>query len=270
MGKRTRYEPGTFSWVDLGTTDREAAKGFYGELFGWEGEDNPMPDGSGSVYSMMTIGGEAVAAIFDQQQEQRDAGIPPAWFSYVTVASADDSAARAKEAGGSVHAGPFDVGEAGRMAVVADPTGAMFGVWQAGDSIGATLVNDPGSLTSNELSTTDVARASEFYESLFGWKVEPIDTGDFPPYWSIGHEGAAGGRNGGIRELAPEQVEAGVPPHWMPYFTVSSIDDAAATVASGGGEPVFGPLDLPTGARIAVSRDPQGAFLGLFQGEVDD
>jgi predicted enzyme related to lactoylglutathione lyase len=269
MSKRESYEPGTFSWVDLGTTDREAAKGFYGQLFGWEGEDNPMPDGSGSVYSMMTVGGETVAAIFDQQQEQRDVGIPPAWFSYVTVAGADDAAARAKEAGGAVHAGPFDVGEAGRMAVVADPTGAMFGVWEAGDSIGATLVNDPGSLTWNELSTTDVARAGEFYESLFGWRVEPIDTGDFPPYWSIRHDGGSGGRNGGIRELPKEHQDEGVPSHWMPYFTVSSVADALATAAGAGGANLFGPLDLPQG-RFAVIRDPQGAILGIFEGEVDD
>ena len=268
MGKRTSYEPGTFSWVELSTTDPDAAKGFYGELFGWEAEDNPVP--GGGVYSMMRLGGESVAAITGQQQQQRDAGVPPHWFSYVTVAGADDAAAAAREAGGSIHAGPFDVMESGRMAVVGDPTGAMFGVWEPRESIGATLVNDPGCLTANELSTNDVAAAIRFYEQVFGWKIEPIDTAGAPPYWMIGHDGAAQGRNGGMRELAPDQLEAGAVPHWMPYFTASSADDAIATTTGGGGKLAFGPLDLPTGARIAVLTDPQGAYFAIFEGEVDD
>jgi len=267
MGKRTSYEPGTFSWIDLGTTDPEAAKTFYTALFGWEPEDMPVPDSP--PYTMMRIGGENVAAIYSQPQQQRDAGVPPSWLSYVTVASADDAAAAAREAGGGVHAGPFDVMDAGRMAVIADPTGAMLGVWEPRESIGATLVNDPGCLTWNELATNDVAAATDFYEKLFGWKLEPVDTGGGPAYWMIGHDGAARGRNGGVRELAPEQLEGGVPPHWMPYFTVDSVDDATAAITDGGGSVAFGPLDLPAG-RIAVGQDPQGAFFGLFEGEVDD
>jgi predicted enzyme related to lactoylglutathione lyase len=267
VGKRSKYEPGTFSWADLGTTDPEAAKQFYGGLFGWEAEDMPIPEGG--VYSMMSIGGENVAAINTQQQQQRDAGIPPFWFNYVTVASADDAADAVKQAGGGVHAGPFDVMNAGRMAVVADPTSAMFGLWEPGTSIGATLVNDPGCLTWNELATNDVAAAQPFYEQVFGWKIEPVDTGGGPPYWMIGHEGGAAGRNGGIRELAPEQAEAGVPPHWLPYFTVESTDAAVEKVGSSGGQAMFGPIDLPAG-RIAVFTDPQGAAFAVFEGDVDD
>lgn len=266
MGKRASYEPGTFCWVELSTTDPDAAKSFYGELFGWTADDNPVP--GGGVYSTMRLGSEAVAAI-QQKPPQQDA-LPPYWFSYITVASADECAAAAKEAGASVHMEPFDVMEAGRMAVIGDPTGAMFGAWEPRESIGATLVNDPGCLTANELSTSDVAAATRFYEQLFGWKVEPIDTGGAPPYWTIGHDGAAEGRNGGMRELAPEQLEAGVPPHWMPYFTVSSADDAIATAKGGGGTVAFGPIEIPTGARIAVFADSQGAYFGIFEGEVDD
>ena len=181
MGKRTSYEPGTFSWIELSTTEPEAAKEFYGGLFGWQADDQPLPDGG--VYSMMQIDGERVAAIAAQMDDQRAAGVPPNWFSYVTVASADDAAKRASELGGSVHAGPFDVMEAGRMAVVGDPTGAMFGIWQAGESIGATLVNDPGALTMNELSTNEPQKAMPFYEGLFGWRFDSLDVGDLPPYW---------------------------------------------------------------------------------------
>ena len=227
MGKRTRYEPGTFSWVDLATTDLEASKAFYGGLFGWKPHDSEVP--GGGVYSMMRLGAADVAAIYDQPAEQRDAGVPPFWFSYVTVASADESAAAAGEAGGSVHAGPYDVLDAGRMAVIADPAGAMLGIWEPRENIGADLVNDPGCLTFNELATTDVAGSIRFYEKLFGWSVDGLDTGGGPPYWAIVHEGAANGRNGGMRELGPD--EEGRPPSWMPYFSVSSADETIARTA---------------------------------------
>ena len=268
MGKRTSYEPGTFSWVELSTTDPDGAKAFYGKLFGWEAEDSPIPEeAGGGVYTMCKLDGEDVAALQRQRPDQTAAGIPPNWFSYVTVADADATAERVKELGGAVHAGPFDVMDTGRMAVIADPTGAMFGAWQAGSSIGATRVNDPGCLTMNELSTNDVPRASEFYEGLFGWEIAALDTQGGPPYWSVRHDGAARGLNGGMRELAPEQ--AGVPPHWMPYFTVASADDAIATAKGSGGSLAFGPLDIPAG-RIAVLHDPQGAFFAIFEGDVDD
>ena len=155
------------------------------------------------------------------------------------------------------------------MAVIADPTGAVFGVWQARDSIGATVVNDPGCLTSNELSTSDPARASEFYSALFGWRFNEQDTQGGPPYWTIEHDGAVRGANGGMRELAPQQREAGIPPHWMPYFTVVSVDDAIATTKDAGGTIIAGPIEIPPG-RIAVLGDPQGAVFGIFEGEVDD
>ncbi len=267
MGTRDSYEPGTFSWVELATTDPETAKTFYGDLFGWEAEDNPIPqEAGGGVYTMLLLGGERVAALYEQRPDQRDAGVPPNWFSYITVAEADTAASRAEELGGTVHAGALDVMGTGRMAVIADPTGAFFGVWQAGSSIGATRVNDPGCLTSNELSTDDVAEASAFYGGLFGWRIVEVDTQGGPPYWLIEHAGAAEGRNGGMRQLAPEQ--AGVPPHWMPYFTASSLDDTLTRLGGAGGTVHAGPIQIPAG-RIAVVSDPQGAFFGLFEGAVD-
>ena len=269
MGKRTSYEPGTFCWTELGTTDTDAARASYGDLLGWDFQDVRISEEF--VLGIGRIDGDSVAAVHPQPERQREAGVPPAWFSYVTVASADDAAAAATEAGGSVHAGPFDAPDSSRrMAVIADPTGAMFGIWEPRESIGATLVNEPGCLTWNELATNDMAKATEFYGRLFGWESEPIDTGGGPPYWVIQHTGAAEGRNGGIRELAPEQAEAGIPPHWMPYFVAESVDEAIGSVTDGGGSAMFGPLDLPTDARIAVVSDPQGAIFGLFEGETDD
>ena len=266
MGKRTEYEPGTFSWVELSTTDPDAAKDFYGGLFGWEAEDLPIPDGG--VYSMMKLDGARAAAI--QRIPEAQQGLPPFWFNYITVASADETAEAAKAAGANVHVDPFDVMDAGRMAVVMDPTGAAFGMWEPRGTIGAEVVNDPGSLTWNELATGDVANAQAFYEQVFGWSHEAMDTGGAPPYWVIRHDGAASGTNGGVRELAPEQAEAGVPPHWLPYFTVESADAAAAKAGELGGTTMFGPIELPTGSRIAVLADPQGAAFAVFQGDVDD
>lgn len=266
MGTRDSYEPGTFSWVDLATSDPQGAKAFYGGLFGWEYEDAEVPDGG--TYTMCRLAGADVAGIGPLPQEQASMGIPPHWNSYVTVTDADASAARARELGGAVLAGPFDVLEAGRMAVLADPTNAPISIWQPAGHIGAGRVNEPGALTWNELSTSDVRAAARFYEELFGWRVEELDTGGGPRYWSIRHDGAAAERNGGMRELAPEQLEAGIPPHWMPYFVADSAAAAGARAQELGGGLAFGPMTIPTGT-FAVLHDPQRAFFAVFEGQTD-
>jgi uncharacterized protein len=121
----------------------------------------------------------------------------------------------------------------------------------------------------NELSTNDVDRAQEFYTPLFGWAFELLATGEMAPYWAIRHQGAANDLNGGMRELAPQQAEAGVPPHWMPYFTAESTDATVSAVDEAGGGVLAPAFDIPSG-RIAILQDPQGAVYGVFEGEVDD
>ena len=267
MGKRTSHEPGTWSWVELATTDVDAANGFYGQLFGWDADDNEIPD-TGGIYSMQLLDGAIAAAITAQPEQQASAGVPPNWFSYVTVASADDTAERAQELGGQVHAGPFDVMTAGRMAVVADPAGAMFGIWQAGDSIGAEVVNVPGSLTWNDVATNDPEGAQAFYSDLFGWGFEKVETGpDGPDYWTITHDGASNGRNGGLRRQVPAEV--GVPPHVMPYFGIDAIEDSVAKVGELGGGSMLPVTEVPAG-KFAGVIDPQGAHFMLFEGEFDE
>src|ERR1700680_1057572 len=145
MGGRTKYTPGTFCWTDLTTPAPDAAKSFYSALFGWEVVD--MPAGEGIVYSMTRIDGKGVAAISAQPEQQREAGAPPAWNSYVSVESADSALERAKELGGTVHAPAFDVLDAGRMGVVQDPQGAYFLMWEPKQQFGASLVNPPGALS---------------------------------------------------------------------------------------------------------------------------
>ncbi len=259
MGLRESYAPGTFSWTDLGTTDPAAAAAFYGVLLGWEGEETPA--GPAGSYWMMRRDGHDVAGMMAMPEAQQAAGAPPAWTSYVSVADADAAAARAAELGGAVVMPPFDVLEAGRMALLQDPQGAVFAVWQARRHIGAALVNDPGAMTMNQLTTSDPQAAAEFYSGLFGWSTSQVAP-EPQAYWSFHNAGVL---NGGMMGLPPGGP---APPHWLVYFTVADLDAAAAVIAAEGGEVIVPATAVPAG-RFLVARDPQGAHFALFEGAVD-
>jgi predicted enzyme related to lactoylglutathione lyase len=169
MGERTEYTPGTFCWVELTTTDQSAAKSFYGGLLGWEANDRPVGDGD-YVYSMMQVDGKNVGAIATQPDQQREAGVPPTWSSYVSVENADATAERAKELGATVHAPPFDVMDVGRMAVIQDPQGAMFELWQPKAHFGAALVNAPGALKNGDANAGGI---------------RPLPDPGPPPHWLV-------------------------------------------------------------------------------------
>jgi hypothetical protein len=208
---------------------------------------------------MQMLDGRAAAAISPQPQQQREAGAPPVWNSYVSVASADESAQRAGELGANVHAGPFDVMQAGRMAVIQDPQGAYFMLWEAGETYGAEVVNEPGAMVWNELSTSDMDAAASFYGDLFGWATQPLE-GSPAPYLVIMNGERS---NGGIREL-----EEPMPPNWTVYFGVPEIDAAVARVGELGGGTMVPPFDIGI-AKIAVVHDPQGAVFALYAGQLD-
>jgi predicted enzyme related to lactoylglutathione lyase len=254
MGERTEHRPGAFSWADLSTTDADAATAFYTSLFGWDPEDLPVPEGG--VYTMLSKGGKPVAALSAAMEGQ-----PAAWNSYVTVESADDSAAAAQEHGGTVVMEPFDVMDVGRMAVIQDPTGAFFSVWEPRTSIGAERVNEPGALTLNQLNTSDPERAQEFYAALFGWRFEAV--GGDAAYWGIYNRDRL---NGGMMPLAPE---LGAPSHWLVYFGSESVDEDAGRIRELGGEPLIEPMSVP-GGRILPAQDPQGAVFAVLSGRFDD
>jgi uncharacterized protein len=259
MGERTKYSNGVFSWPELTTTDHQAGKRFYGALFGWQADD--QAPGEGIVYSLMKLDGKDVAAVSPQPPQQRDAGAPPMWNSYITVDSADDTLARAKQLGATIHAGAFDVMEVGRMGVIQDPQGAYFLVWEPRSHIGAALVNVPGAFTWNELASPDVDASAGFYGDLFGWTTERMESGSFP-YLVV--KSADGRSNGGIRPQMPEE-----PPNWLVYFGTDDIDGAATKVEELGGSKLAGPMSIGPG-RFAVVRDPQGAVFALYAGEFDD
>lgn len=256
MGKREGYEPGTFCWLDLSTGDAAGAKAFYGELLGWEFEDTQIP--GGGVYVMCQVGGDEVAAIVQHE------GQPPHWNNYVSVASADEAATRAKRLGAHVIAEPFDVMEAGRMTVFADPTGAVLCAYEPKNHIGAGRVNDPGCLAWNDLLTRDARGAVGFYGDLFGWETEAMGDVDEPDYFVLQN---AGRSNGGIMPMSEAHGDA--PPHWLPYFTVAGTDAAAETARSLGGSVMLPPTDVGAG-RITILADPQGAHFAVFEGETDD
>jgi uncharacterized protein len=258
MGERTQYTPGTFCWADLTTTDQDAAKSFYGELFGWQATD--LPVGEGAVYSMQSLGGKNVAAIAPQQEAQREQGVPPTWNSYICVEDADATLEKAKSLGAAVHAPAFDVMTAGRMGVVQDPQGAFFLVWQPKDHIGASLVNAAGALSWDELASPDPEASAKFYSELFGWTVEPFE-GMQMPYMTI--KNAADRNNGGIRG----KMEA-EPPYWLVYFGTDDVGADLAKVAKLGGTEILGSTDIGIG-KIGVGQDPQGAVFALFAGQFE-
>src|SRR5262249_19113265 len=229
---------------------------FYTSLLGWESNDSKMPDGG--VYTMFNLGGRSLGALYGQRKEERSHGIPPHWNSYVAVESADRSAAQAKALGGTIMAEPFDVMDVGRMAIIQDPTGAMFCLWQPKSHPGAGVLNEVGALCWTELMTTDSAKARSFYTGLFGWKTEEKPMGPFT--YTIFKNGAtsAGGMMQITKEMGP------IPSHWMVYFAVADCDDAVAQAKKLGGKLTMPPTDVPGVGRFAILQDPQGAHVAVI------
>lgn len=246
------YPHGYPSWVDLSTPDPVAAAAFYGELFGWVVEQGP-PEAGG--YAMATLGGKLIAGLGPQQ-----APGPPAWAMYVNVDDADAVAAAVASAGGTAIVPPMDVLDAGRMAVFADPRGAVFGVWQPGSHKGAQVVIEPGAFTWSELVTDDVDSSREFYAATLGWGAEASDQGPVSyTSFTVGDRSIAG------MMPTPPNVPAGTPPFWAVYFGSTDVDDTVARVTKLGGRVLHEPRDIPAG-RFAIVEDPQGAGFGLFKG----
>lgn len=257
MQETPEIKPGNFCWVELGTSDSDAAKSFYSQLFGWEFQDNPM--GPDMVYTMLKLDGKDVGGLYKLGADMVAQGIPPHWLTYVAVTNADEKVEKAKAEGATIMNGPFDVATAGRMAVIKDPTGAVFAVWQANENKGSGVWGVPNAATWSELGTGDPQKALEFYSKVFGWTTEPF--GDSPiPYTVIKNDNMG---IGGAYKLMPEMGP--VPPHWLVYF---SVDDCDATVkkASELGAQIMKPADdIPGVGRFAILIDPQGAAFAVIK-----
>lgn len=257
MQETPEFAPGTFCWVELATTDGEAAKKFYTELFGWTYVDSPA--GPDLIYTMLKLDGKDVGALYQMTGEMKAQASPPNWLSYASVASADECATKAGDLGATVLKGPFDVMDVGRMAVVQDPTGAVFAVWQAGTHNGAGIVNAPNSLCWNELGTSDTTKAGDFYTGLFGWDKNVQQMGPMTYTSFMNGERPAGG----MYELCGEMEN--VPPHWLAYFAVDDTDAMVKKVADLGGTIISPPMDIPDTGRFATVQDPQGAAFGIIK-----
>ncbi len=255
MSERTSYAPGTPSWADLGSPDLDAAVDFYSGLFGWEVPPSENVEQTGG-YRRATKGGADVAGMMPLMQE----GQPPAWTSYVSVADAAATAAAVKEAGGSVIAEPMDVLGLGTMAIFADPTGAVFGIWQPGTFPGAGIVNEPGALSWNELNTRDLESAKAFYGAVFSWTFENVEFEGAGGYTTIN---LGGDPVGGILNMTERGVPEQVPAHWQVYFAVEDTDTAIDQAKQAGGSVMVEPIDIPAG-RFSILIDPHGASFAVI------
>ena len=250
MPEILRYQPGSFCWAELATTNLESAKRFYSGLFGWSVNDIPM--GDGTLYSMMQIAGKEVAALAELDSARRQQGILPHWFCYVSVESADRVASMVDDLGGGVVVQPFDVFDSGRMSVISDPAGALFGLWEPRGHIGARYGLEVNTMCWTELVTSDRNRSLDFYASLFGWSVKED--------------------NGYTEYLLSDIPQAGmihadkpVRPSWNVYFRVHDCDEIAERGEAMGGRIIIPPNDIPGVGRFSTLQDPHGAVFSVIR-----
>jgi uncharacterized protein len=248
-----RYENGVPSWVDMGSPDLATAKEFYGALFGWNTPEGPAEAGG---YTVCDINGKTVAGLGPQMNP----AFPPAWLTYVNVDSADETIAKVEANGGTVFASPMDVMDAGRMAIFADPSGAVIGLWQPKGHMGAQLVNEPGTYCWSELVTTDLTGSKEFYRAVFGWEAESMGPETGPGGYT---EVKVGGKTIAGMMAKPADLPAEVPSYWGVYFAVADADASAAQAESLGATIHVPPTDIPPG-RFSLLVDPVGAMFSIL------
>ena len=252
MPEMSSYSTGQPCWADVTNPEVDAAVAFYSSVLGWEAEKDPRPEAGG--YTMFTRDGKYVAAASPPPQP----GMPSHWTVYLAADDVDAVAGRVREAGGSVMMEPFDVFDAGRMTVAADPAGAVFGIWQAGNHIGAQLRGEPGTLNWAELQTRDKAAAQPFYEQVFGYETETMEMGS-GGYLLLKVDGRP---VAGLLEIGPDWGD--VPSNWSVVFEVEDCDAAVAKVQELGGKTLHGPQDIPNIGRFAVVSDPWGAVFQVI------
>ncbi len=257
MTERTKFETGEFSWAELSTSDPVKAKEFYSGLFGWEIDDQDLPEGMGT-YTNFRVGGKAVAGGSKQRDEEASGGVPPHWNLYIAVDDCDIYTKKAEAAGGTIVMQPFDVMELGRMSVIADPTGGMVGLWQAMTMPGAQLTNEPGTLEWCELMTNDVEKAKAFYTEVLDLDSEVVPMPDSPPYTLLKLNDKP------VSGLMSPPTE-GMPSFWTAYFNVT---DCAATEAKAkdlGANVMMPTTEIPGVGTLAWFTDPQGATFAVLQ-----
>lgn len=248
----TPFAPGTPCWVDLMTSDLQQSKTFYGSLFGWEFEDAGENYGN---YHTATARGHSVAGMMANSPES---GAPDGWTTYIATADLDATVAAAEQAGAQVMMPAMQVGEVGRMAMLADPSQAAVGLWEAGSHTGFGIYNEPGAVTWDELHSKDFAAATAFYASVFDWDYDVVADSDEFRYSTakVGGEVVAGLADGS------GYLPADVPSHWTLYIAVEDADESVARAVELGAKVVRAAEDTPFG-RMADLTDPGGVTFKL-------
>lgn len=254
--KVSSYLPGTPSWIDLATTDLDAAKGFYCGLFGWDAVDLSSPEGA---YAMLSKDGSAVGAAYAMSQDMISNEIPSHWATYISVARLEDTLDAVVAAGGSVVQTPHEVQGAGRTAAVQDPGAAVFALWEPHGHIGAELVNEHGALIWNELQTYDTDSAKAFYSEVMGWVPvsAAMPTGEYTTFM-LNDKPAAG-------MMAIQQEWGPVPPNWSVYLGIDDAEAACSYAEANGGRVEAAPTNIPQAGVFALLQDPQGAYFYVLQ-----
>jgi predicted enzyme related to lactoylglutathione lyase len=252
-----KHPAGSFCWIELHTSDQASAKSFYDALFGWEA--NEMPMGPNDYYTIFQLQGRDAAAGCTLRPDEKAQGVPPHWLIYISVDNTDAAVAKAQQLGGTILAPAFDVMDAGRMAVVQDPTGAIFCPWQSNKSTGIGISGVNGTLCWADLSTPDTKRASDFYTGLFGWSIfaDPKDTSGYLHIKNGEHF---------IGGVPPSKYrQPGTPPHWLAYFQVDDVDATASKAKELGSNLYMPPMTVEGVGRMSIVADPQGAVFAIFK-----
>jgi predicted enzyme related to lactoylglutathione lyase len=251
------YKIGNFVWNEAGVRDAEAAKKFYTELLGWTPQDMDM--GPQGTYTLLQVDGKNVAGLYELKGEQF-ANVPPHWMPYVAVDDCDERTHRAQALGGRMMMPPMDVPNVGRMSIVSDPLGATLSLFQRSERASADkeVPTGPGTFCWNELMTTNIRQAAEYYGRLLHWEPNRQQVGDTPyTVWLNGDQMA-----GGMMEITEQMGD--IQPHWMSYVSVKDCDATVKKAARLGANILHGPMDIPTVGRMATIQDPQGAVFSVI------
>jgi predicted enzyme related to lactoylglutathione lyase len=253
-----KHPQGSFCWMELNTTDQAAGKHFYTSLFGWDAMEFPM--GPSEIYTIFQMQGKDCSAACTLRKDLQAQGVPSHWMLYIAADDVDTSTKRAAEVGGKVMAGPFDVGESGRMSVIQDPTGAVFCLWQGKQTPGIGIAGVANAFCWADLNTRERDAAKKFYQGLFGWAMVPGQGKDESAYWHI--------QNG-------EQMIGGIPPaevlpphipsHWMVYYQVDSCVAMTEKAGELGARVYVNSMPVEGAGILSVLEDPQGAAFALFE-----
>jgi uncharacterized protein len=257
MAEFSTYAEGIPCWVDVTSPDLDRSIDFYRGLFGWDAEQATQPEAGG--YTLFSLNGKLVAAGSPPPPDQE--GVPSHWTTYLASDDADATAEKIRSAGGTVMMDPFDVFDSGRMTIAQDPTGAVFGIWQAREHIGAQLANEPGTLNWNECQTNDPEKAAGFYQEVFGYEIDEapmVEAGEVYRVLKVDGRGI-----GGIMRITPRME--GVTPNWATTFSVGDTDETMRRTDELGGAVLAGPMNIPDVGLYAVLRDPAGAVFGVLQ-----